>query len=398
MSKPRNWPDSDGDAIFVCVQQKTHGVPKVNDKFVCKRSLDSYQQVFQVYEASHAQIYGCVPSLVTVGSRAPRSRKLPCLSTPLESEENFGSPGQRVSAHPRVLKNSLPKVHFLRVIRNKFELRSNGTTTTDDDNQVFRKRLSITNLTKGTSRSKVFHHYERSLAVGGHSLQYYYTGVSVPGYGLPEFSSVGYVDGIQTVNYRSDTGQYRPVAQWMAKNEGPEYWERLTQVLKGHQATFKVDMKTLMQRYNQTGVPPEVKVSDQKADGATKLLCQVYGFYPRDVDVNWKRDDIEVHSDEAKQVLPNTDGTYQITVSAEVPPEDTGKYTCHVEHTSLDKTLIVKWEPKSNLIMWIVIGVAILAVIGIAAAGYVMWKKRSEKKYIAANASDKDASSASSNA
>ncbi|CAH2222672.1 Hypothetical predicted protein, partial [Pelobates cultripes] len=47
------------------------------------------QQVFQVYEASYAQIYGCVPSLVTVGSRAPRSRKLPCLSSPSESEEKL---------------------------------------------------------------------------------------------------------------------------------------------------------------------------------------------------------------------------------------------------------------------------------------------------------------------
>ncbi|CAH2314433.1 major histocompatibility complex class I-related gene -like [Pelobates cultripes] len=124
-------------------------------------------------------------------------------------------------------------------------------------------------------------------------------------------------------------------------------------------------------------VPPEVKVSEQKADGATKLLCQVYGFYPRDVDVNWKRDDIDVPLDEAKQVLPNTDDTYQITVTVEVLPEDIGEYTCHVEHISLDKILIVKLEPKSNLIMWRVIGVAILAVIGVSVAGFVMRKKRS---------------------
>ncbi|CAH2223753.1 MHC class I antigen [Pelobates cultripes] len=90
-------------------------------------------------------------------------------------------------------------------------------------------------------------------------------------------------------------------------------------------------------------VRPAVKVSDQKADGATKLLCQVYGFYPRDVDVNWKRDGIEVPSDEAKQVLPNTDGTYQITVTVEVLPEEMNRHSCHVEHISLDKTVIVKW-------------------------------------------------------
>ncbi|XP_063289460.1 class I histocompatibility antigen, F10 alpha chain-like [Pelobates fuscus] len=300
-----------------------------------------------------------------------------------------------------------------------------------------------------------------------HSLQYYHTTVSAPGHGVPEFSTAGYLDGIQIDYYSSDTGRAVPVTQWM-KKVGAEYWERNTQICKNSEAAFKHNVKTLMQRFNQTGgyhsvqwmfgcelrddgsirgymqdafdgkdfmaldterwvyypiadqalittqkwnsleerqgerdkyylettciewlkkhlengkdeldrrVPPEVKVSDQKADGTTKLLCQVYGFYPRDVDVNWKKDGIEVPSDEAKQVLPNTDGTYQITVTVEVLPEGTGDYTCHIDHISLDKTLIVEWEPKSNPIPSIVIGVII--VLGVIAAGFVIWKKRS---------------------
>ncbi|CAH2329804.1 major histocompatibility complex class I-related gene -like, partial [Pelobates cultripes] len=89
------------------------------------------------------------------------------------------------------------------------------------------------------------------------------------------------------------------------------------------------------------GVCPEVKVSSQQSDGVTKLHCQVYGFYPRDVDVNWKRGGTEIPSDEAKQVLPNTDGTYQITVTVEVLPEEVEIYSCHVDHSSLNETLIV---------------------------------------------------------
>ncbi|CAH2314634.1 MHC class Ia alpha antigen [Pelobates cultripes] len=90
-------------------------------------------------------------------------------------------------------------------------------------------------------------------------------------------------------------------------------------------------------------IPPEVKVSSQQSDGVSKLHCQVYGFYPRDVDVIWKRNGIEIPFDETKQVLPNTDGTYQITVTVEVPPDEREKYSCHVDHSSLNETLIVTW-------------------------------------------------------
>ncbi|CAH2314631.1 MHC class Ia alpha antigen [Pelobates cultripes] len=93
-------------------------------------------------------------------------------------------------------------------------------------------------------------------------------------------------------------------------------------------------------------IPPEVKVSSQQSDGVSKLHCQVYGFYPRDVDVIWKRNGIEIPFDETKQVLPNTDGTYQITVTVEVPPDEREKYSCHVDHSSLNETLIVTWDKE----------------------------------------------------
>uniref|UniRef100_A0A8C5PYI9 Ig-like domain-containing protein n=1 Tax=Leptobrachium leishanense TaxID=445787 RepID=A0A8C5PYI9_9ANUR len=90
-------------------------------------------------------------------------------------------------------------------------------------------------------------------------------------------------------------------------------------------------------------VHPEVKVSDQNVNGVTKLHCQVYGFYPRDVDVKWEKNGIDVLSYEAKHVLPNSDGTYQIRVTVEVAAEDREGHSCHVDHASLEETLIVKW-------------------------------------------------------
>ncbi|XP_053329207.1 class I histocompatibility antigen, F10 alpha chain-like isoform X3 [Spea bombifrons] len=307
----------------------------------------------------------------------------------------------------------------------------------------------------------------------GHSLQYYHTAVSAPGHGLPEYTEVGYVDGIQISDYNSDRGRFVPVAQWMEK-EGPEYWERQTQISKNSEAVFKRNVRTAMSRFNHTGgvhsvqvmygcelrddgstggyeqygydggdflaldterwvyvpvvaeaqitaqrwngpemrwgerrknyleivciewlkkyiengreelerrVAPEVKVSAQTSEGATKLHCQVYGFYPRDVDVNWKRNEIDIPSDEAKQVLPNTDGTYQIRVTVEVTPKEGDSYSCHVDHGSLAEPLIVMWDPRkggSSSTVYIVIGV--VAGIAVAAAvGFILWKRRGRR-------------------
>ncbi|XP_066451444.1 class I histocompatibility antigen, F10 alpha chain-like isoform X3 [Eleutherodactylus coqui] len=85
-----------------------------------------------------------------------------------------------------------------------------------------------------------------------HSLRYYYTGVSAPGSGIPEYSSVGYVDDQEIVNYNSVSRRLLPRAEWM-KKVGPEYWERNTQRAKGYEAWFRHGVRILMERFNQTG-------------------------------------------------------------------------------------------------------------------------------------------------
>ncbi|XP_040261356.1 H-2 class I histocompatibility antigen, Q9 alpha chain-like isoform X2 [Bufo bufo] len=83
-----------------------------------------------------------------------------------------------------------------------------------------------------------------------HSLRYYYTGVSAPGSGLPEFSIVGYVDDQQIDLYNSDIKKNIPVAPWMKKD--PEYWRRETDIAKQTEPLIKHDVKTAMRRFNQT--------------------------------------------------------------------------------------------------------------------------------------------------
>ncbi|XP_075042463.1 class I histocompatibility antigen, F10 alpha chain-like [Mixophyes fleayi] len=322
-----------------------------------------------------------------------------------------------------------------------------------------------------------------------HSLQYYYTGVSGTGSGLSEYSAVGYVDDQQITNYNSDSRRTRPVAPWMDK-EGPEYWERQTQIGKGNEAVYKHDVRTLMSRFNQTGgfhsvqwmygcelrddgstagyeqdgydgrdfmsldtqrgvfipiiheaqittqrwnspdvregeraknylenlcieslkkyinygrddlerrVRPEVKVAGLKSGEVTKLQCQVYGFHPRAVDVKWmKNEQDEVQLDEAKQILPNPDGTYQTRVTVEVSAGEEERYSCHVDHSSLEGTLRVKWEPKSGLSLIVIIGAVIGLVVLIAVIAGVLIYKKKKSGYKTTSTSDTSSDSSNS--
>ncbi|XP_073494141.1 class II histocompatibility antigen, B-L beta chain-like [Phyllobates terribilis] len=75
-----------------------------------------------------------------------------------------------------------------------------------------------------------------------------------------------------------------------------------------------------------------------------KLHCQVYGFHPRAVDVKWMMNgEDEVPPFETTHVLPNPDGTYQIRVSAEVTPKEGNRYSCKVNHSSLEEPLSIVW-------------------------------------------------------
>ncbi|KAG9466808.1 hypothetical protein GDO78_016045 [Eleutherodactylus coqui] len=85
-----------------------------------------------------------------------------------------------------------------------------------------------------------------------HSLRYYYTAVSALGSGIPEYSSVGYVDDQEIVNYNSVSQRLLPRAEWM-KKEGPEYWEDGTQIGKEQEVVFRHNVRIAMERFNQTG-------------------------------------------------------------------------------------------------------------------------------------------------
>ncbi|XP_064594093.1 class I histocompatibility antigen, F10 alpha chain-like isoform X1 [Zonotrichia leucophrys gambelii] len=86
-----------------------------------------------------------------------------------------------------------------------------------------------------------------------HSLHYLQVAVSEPSPGIPQFMAIGYLDGIPFTRYDSERGRVEPLTQWIKDGVDPEYWDRETQKLVGHQHTFVKDLETLRERYNQSG-------------------------------------------------------------------------------------------------------------------------------------------------
>ncbi|KAI3358180.1 hypothetical protein L3Q82_003180 [Scortum barcoo] len=122
---------------------------------------------------------------------------------------------------------------------------------------------------------------------------------------------------------------------------------------------------------------------------SSPVSCHATGFYPDRATLIWRKDGEELHEDvDHGEILPNHDGSFQMSVDlklSSVTPEDWSRYDCvfHLSGvkddivTKLDKAEIrTNWEKPSNMIIPIIAAVAVLAVILMAAAGFILYKKR----------------------
>ncbi|XP_004413556.1 PREDICTED: h-2 class I histocompatibility antigen, Q7 alpha chain-like [Odobenus rosmarus divergens] len=91
--------------------------------------------------------------------------------------------------------------------------------------------------------------------------------------------------------------------------------------------------------------PPTVQVTGHTAqDGGITLKCWARGFYPRDISLSWWLGEEElVLETEYVATGPSGDGTYQTWVAVRAPARMEDRYTCHVQHSSLNHILTVAW-------------------------------------------------------
>uniref|UniRef100_A0A3B3RZY1 MHC class I-like antigen recognition-like domain-containing protein n=1 Tax=Paramormyrops kingsleyae TaxID=1676925 RepID=A0A3B3RZY1_9TELE len=91
-----------------------------------------------------------------------------------------------------------------------------------------------------------------SIFAATHSLQYVYSGSSgIPN--LPEFMTVGLVDGEPFTYYDSNIRREVPRQEWMAKAVYAAYWDQQTQISMNTEPVFKNNIEIAKMRFNQTG-------------------------------------------------------------------------------------------------------------------------------------------------
>ncbi|XP_039463558.1 class I histocompatibility antigen, F10 alpha chain-like [Oreochromis aureus] len=133
----------------------------------------------------------------------------------------------------------------------------------------------------------------------------------------------------------------------------------------------------------------------QKAP-SSPVTCHATGFYPNRAEMVWRKDGVELHEGVEKgEIVPNNDENFQLSVDLDlssVTPEDWQKYDCVFQLsgvnedivTKLDKAVIKTNKGKSDegnsltTIIPIIVATLVLAVI--AVIGFIVYKKRTEKR------------------
>ncbi|XP_004424358.1 PREDICTED: HLA class II histocompatibility antigen, DQ beta 2 chain-like isoform X2 [Ceratotherium simum simum] len=156
------------------------------------------------------------------------------------------------------------------------------------------------------------------------------------------------------VRFDSDVGEYQAVTE--LGRPSAEYWNRQKDLMERRRAevdtlcrhNYQLEVLTTLQRR----VEPTVTVSPSRTEALNHhnlLVCSVTDFYPGQIKVRWFRNDQEETAGVVSTpLIRNGDWTFQILVMLEMTPQQGDVYTCHVEHPSLQSSIIVEWRAQSE--------------------------------------------------
>ncbi|XP_065804197.1 major histocompatibility complex class I-related gene protein-like isoform X2 [Labrus bergylta] len=118
---------------------------------------------------------------------------------------------------------------------------------------------------------------------------------------------------------------------------------------------------------------------------SSRVTCHATGFYPNRAMMFWRKDGEELHKDVDKgEILPNHDGSFQISADLQLPSDDWGKYDCVFQLSGVKEDIVTKLdkrEIKTNYVnpiymIFVIIPVVLLLVTIVCAAGFCLYKKR----------------------
>ncbi|KAM9447092.1 class I histocompatibility antigen, F10 alpha chain-like [Clarias gariepinus] len=167
-------------------------------------------------------------------------------------------------------------------------------------------------------------------------------------------------------------------------------WDQNSRRINIYKSYFEKECIEWLKKYVSYGretlerkVHPEVSVFEKQSP-SPEVVCHATGFFPKAVMITWQKDGEDVHEDvELRETLPNQDGSFQKRSILRVPAEELQKhtYTCVVQHSSLEKDIVLNVSYRQILkgggsIAIIIAVVAALVVLVAVVAGIVVWKKK----------------------
>ncbi|XP_037387249.1 BOLA class I histocompatibility antigen, alpha chain BL3-6-like [Pygocentrus nattereri] len=164
-------------------------------------------------------------------------------------------------------------------------------------------------------------------------------------------------------------------------------WEK-TGKAEGHKKFLENDCIEWLEKYVELGraslerkVPPEVSLFQK--DSSSPVVCHATGFFPKAVMISWQKNGEDLHENVTlRETLPNQDGTFQKRSVLTVSPEELDKhhYTCIIQHSSLEKEVVLKVSRRRGGVwMGIIVGAVVTVLLVIICVGVFVWMKKQQQ-------------------
>ncbi|XP_019649792.1 HLA class II histocompatibility antigen, DM beta chain isoform X1 [Ailuropoda melanoleuca] len=136
--------------------------------------------------------------------------------------------------------------------------------------------------------------------------------------------------------------------------------------------------------------PPTVQVAKTTPFNTKEhvmLACYVWGFYPADVIISWRKNGQPVppHSSAPKMAQPNGDWTYQTVSYLATTPSYGDTYTCVVEHIGAPEPVCEDWTAGLSPMQTVKVSVSAVTLgLGfiIFSLGLLSWRRAGPSGYI----------------
>ncbi|XP_059558021.1 HLA class II histocompatibility antigen, DM beta chain [Myotis daubentonii] len=135
--------------------------------------------------------------------------------------------------------------------------------------------------------------------------------------------------------------------------------------------------------------PPSVQVAKATPVNTREpvmLACYVWGFYPADVTITWRKNGqlVPPHGSAHKVIQSNGDWTYQTLSHLATTPSFGDTYTCVVEHFGALEPILQDWTPGLSPEQTVKVSVSVAALglgLIIFSLGLLSWRRAGSSGY-----------------